>query len=260
MADDEFVLLTTVPITPGREEEYLALVNEVNDRMRHEPTFVSTVLHRAADDPGLFMLYETWHDRADFFAVQMHRPYRATYEERLPGLLRAPRRMTVFEPLRVDRADPTPSADGDDAGPSAALRRFYAAEAAYMQAGGAARGADFGPIAATLDPDVRLHQSPDLPWGGEFRGHDGYAEWARLMSDAFDRLEVTDEQLFVSGDTIVSVCRFRTRSRVNGREIDAPMAQVVTVEDGLIVDFRPYYWNVPDYRAALEPRASGTTG
>lgn len=42
--------------------------------MRHEPTFVGTVLHRSTDDPGLFMLYETWRDRADFFSVQMHRP------------------------------------------------------------------------------------------------------------------------------------------------------------------------------------------
>ena len=148
--------------------------------------------------------------------------------------------------------------DEDD--PVAALRRFYAAEAAYMEAGGAARGADFGPIAATLDPDVVLHQSPDLPWGGEFRGHDGYADWARRMSDAFDRLEVSDERTFVSGDTVVSLLRFRTRSRANGRETDAPMAQVVTVRNDLIVEFRPFYWNVPDHPAALEPPASGASG
>lgn len=133
-----------------------------------------------------------------------------------------------------------------------ALQRFYAAEAAYMQAGGASRGASFDAIAATLDPDVQLHQSPDLPWGGEFHGHDGYADWARQMADAFDQLEVSDERLFVTGDTVVSSCRLRTRSRTNGSTIDAPMTQVVTVKDGLIVDFRPYYWNVPDYQAAVD--------
>ena len=99
---DRFVLLVTVPIKPGHEDEYLALVNTVNDRMRHEPTFVNTILHRAVDDPGLFMLYETWRDRADFFSNQMHRPYRAEYEARLPALLRAPRRIEVFETLRAD--------------------------------------------------------------------------------------------------------------------------------------------------------------
>jgi len=82
----------------------LALVNEVNDAMRHEPTFVNPVLHRAADDPGLFMLHETWLDREDLFANQMNRPYRATYEVRLPDLLRAPRKMKVFELIRADYA------------------------------------------------------------------------------------------------------------------------------------------------------------
>lgn len=136
----------------------------------------------------------------------------------------------------------------------AVLRRFYQAEAAYMKAGGAAHGVSFDAIAATLDPNVVLHQSPDLPWGGEFRGHDGYAEWARQMSDAFDQLAVRDEQLFASGDTVVSVCRLVTRSRANGRVIDAPMAQVVKMGDGRITEFRPFYWNVPDYQAAMRGR------
>ncbi len=128
----------------------------------------------------------------------------------------------------------------------AALERFYAAEGAYMKAG----GGDFGPLAATLHPKVVLHQSPDLPWGGEFHGHAGYEDWARKMSDAFDQLEVADLQLFARGDTVVAACRLVTRSRSTGAVVDAPMTQVVTVRDDLIVDFRPFYWNVPAYRAA----------
>ena len=58
------------------------------------------------------------------------------------------------------------------------IKRFYAAEAAYMNAGGSDMGASFADMAATLDPNVVLHQSPDLPWGGEFHGHAGYEEWA----------------------------------------------------------------------------------
>ncbi|WP_419826323.1 nuclear transport factor 2 family protein [Sphingomonas sp.] len=246
MRDDTFVLLTTVPIKAGCEAEYLALVYEVSDQMRHEPTFVDTVLHRSADDAGLFMLQETWRDRADYFAVQMRRPYRARYEARLPELLRAPREMKVFEPLRTDRAEATA-----DSAPVAALERFYAAEANYMAAGGARGGASFAPLAETLAPDVVLHQSPDLPWGGEFYGHAGYEDWARQMSEAFDALEVKDRQLVASGDTAVAICRLVTRSRVNGSTINAPMAQVVRVREGRIVEFRPFYWNAPDYRDAV---------
>ena len=131
------------------------------------------------------------------------------------------------------------------------IERFYAAEAAYMDAGGGDAGASFAGMAATLDPGVVLHQSPDLPWGGEFRGHAGYEDWARQMSRAFDRLEVSDTRFSVTGDTVVITCRLITRARASGETLDMPMVQVVRVRDGLIVEFRPFYWNVPAYCATV---------
>ncbi len=97
-----FVLLVTFHLKAGCEEEFLAFIHRTNDAMRHEPTFVNTVVHRSVDDPLFFMLYETWLDREDFFNVQMKRPYRAEYEARLPALLSQPREMKIFQPLRSD--------------------------------------------------------------------------------------------------------------------------------------------------------------
>ena len=104
---DQLVLLATVPIRPGREDGHLAPVNAVNDEMRHEPISVNTLLHRSTDGPAMFMRYETWRDRDDFFAVQMKEPYRAQYEAKLPGLLRAPRTMVGFGTLRADHPEGT---------------------------------------------------------------------------------------------------------------------------------------------------------
>ncbi len=139
----------------------------------------------------------------------------------------------------------------DRTSPHDVISRFYAAEADYMNAGGAEAGASFAGMAATLDPDVVLHQSPDLPWGGEFRGHAGYEDWARQMSQAFDRLEVKDQRLLVEGDTVVITCRLVTWSRTSGQTLDLPMVQVVRVRDDRIVEFRPFYWNVPAYRETV---------
>ena len=116
-----------------------------------------------------------------------------------------------------------------------------------MNAGGADAGASFAGLAATLDPDVVLHQSPDLPWGGEFHGHVGYEDWARQMSRAFDRLEVKDTRFLTEGNTVVITCRLVTRSRATGEMLDLPMTQVVCVSNDRIVEFRPFYWNVPAY-------------
>ncbi len=104
MIDKPFTLLTTIPLKPECVDEYLVLVGEVNDRMRHEPTFLNTVLSRGHDDPALIVIHEMWLDRDDFFDVQMKRDYRERYEARLPALLRAERTMRTFEPVRADFA------------------------------------------------------------------------------------------------------------------------------------------------------------
>ena len=108
-------------------------------------------------------------------------------------------------------------------------------------------------IGAVLAPDVVLHQSPDLPWGGEYIGWDRYQKWALAMSAVFESVEVQDARFFEAGDKVVVVCRLVTRTRSTGDVMDYLMAQVVTVRDGKITDFRPFYWNVPAYVAAAQP-------
>ena len=134
--------------------------------------------------------------------------------------------------------------------PKQVLLSFYEAEAKYMKAYQENGTASFDELRETMDAEVVLHQSPDLPFGGEYLGHDGYERWSKAMASLFDRLEVTEQEFFESGDKVVVFCRFKTRSRINGSVQDFPMAQVVTVRKGKILDFRPFYWNVPAYAAA----------
>ncbi len=133
------------------------------------------------------------------------------------------------------------------------LQNLYEAERQYMQAGGATAGASFDGMAATLDPSIVLHQSPDLPWGGNYFGHQGFKDWSIKMSECFDLLDVRDPEFFEQGSKVVILCRLVTRSRLHGYELDRPMAQVVTVRNGRITEFRPFYWNVPEYVAAATP-------
>ena len=134
--------------------------------------------------------------------------------------------------------------------PKDALLRFYEAEANYMKAFQQNGVASFDEMRKTLAPDVVLHQSPDLPFGGDYVGYEGYERWAATMGSIFDKLEVTEQEFFVQAEKVIVVCRFITRSRINGSVQDFPMAQVVTVRNGKIVEFRPFYWNVPAYVAA----------
>ena len=109
-------------------------------------------------------------------------------------------------------------------------------------------------LAATLADDVVLHQSPDLPWGGEYIGPARYEDWARAMSTVFDRVDMQSPHFFELGAMVVVMGLLVTRIRATGETLEKPMAQVITVQNGKITDFRPFYWNVPSYVAAAQTR------
>ena len=134
--------------------------------------------------------------------------------------------------------------------PRQVLARFFDAERRYMEEGGS-----FEEFAGTLADDVVLHQSPDLPWGGEYVGPARYEEWARAMSAVFDQVDMREPRFFEQGDTVVVAGTLATRLRATGEWMELPMTQVVTVKDGRITDFRPYYWNVHAYVEAARKTA-----
>ena len=99
-----FVIRFTV--VPAERERFLGLLEDVLDAMRHEPMFHEAILHADPENENRFMLYETWEDLDDVVNVQLARPYRQAWHAALPGLLVEERDITVWRPLRADRAAP----------------------------------------------------------------------------------------------------------------------------------------------------------
>lgn len=100
--DSDVTYVITLQLKPGRAGEFRALVDPVLDAMRREAGFINAALHRDPGDPDRFLLYETWRDHDEVVAVEVKRPYRQTYWERLPDLLARPREVQVWRPLRGD--------------------------------------------------------------------------------------------------------------------------------------------------------------
>ncbi len=91
-------------VVPAERDRFLALLEGVLDAMRSEPMFHEAILHADPEDANRFLLYETWEDHDDVLAVQLLRPYRAAYHAALPELLVEDRDVSVWHPLRADRA------------------------------------------------------------------------------------------------------------------------------------------------------------
>ena len=95
-------LVITLHVKEERVDEFLALLEPVLDAMRHEPTFINTVLHRDGAHPNRFLLYETWADREDLVEVQMKREYRTAYVAALDEMLAETRDVRIWQPMRAD--------------------------------------------------------------------------------------------------------------------------------------------------------------
>src|SRR5262245_34745559 len=93
-------------VVPEQRERFLVLLGGVLDAMRDEANFHEAILHRDPESETRFMLYETWESHDDVLAVQLHRPYRMAWHDALPELLRSPRDVSMWVPLRADGKPP----------------------------------------------------------------------------------------------------------------------------------------------------------
>ncbi|KAK4508591.1 hypothetical protein PRZ48_002330 [Zasmidium cellare] len=133
-------------------------------------------------------------------------------------------------------------------------RQFYEAETIYMAAAPSER--DITGMASCLSEDFQLHQSPDLPYGGIYKGRSGFKDWSDDMASYFDRLEVVDPQVFEKSgsDSVVVSSTLKLRVRKNGVELVGPLLQAMKVdrEKGLLTEIRPFYWDVKGLNEALQ--------
>jgi quinol monooxygenase YgiN len=91
-------------LVPEKRQIFLDLLTGVLDAMRSEPMFHEAILHVDPENEDRMLLYETWESHADVMTVQLQRSYREKWHGALPELLRAPRDISVWLPLRADRA------------------------------------------------------------------------------------------------------------------------------------------------------------
>ena len=136
--------------------------------------------------------------------------------------------------------------------PKEILDRFYAAEAIFMAAPDDTR--DPKDMLSTLSPKIRVHQSPDLPWGGEYVGHEGFTAWGTIMTSHFQSLQVLEPRVFEQADgdevMVFSTLRLETKS---GVVWEKPLTQIIRVDrvEGVIVQITPFYWDVQGLRRIL---------
>jgi ketosteroid isomerase-like protein len=86
---------------------------------------------------------------------------------------------------------------------------------------------------------IEVRQSSELPWGGEYEGHDGAFTFFLNLVDHIES-QVTTESMFAAGDHVVQTGRTRGTVRANDASFDVPEVHVWELRDGKVVAFHAY--------------------
>ncbi|HEX2643850.1 MAG TPA: nuclear transport factor 2 family protein [Thermoanaerobaculia bacterium] len=118
----------------------------------------------------------------------------------------------------------------------------------------ALRRRDLDEIFGLFAPDVEIDQSIEVPWGGHYKGPEGYKAFFGKLTQAITST-VALGAFIDSGDHVVVLGRTQGTVNANGARFDVPVAHVWHVENGLVVKAR-FYIDNPTMLTAL----SGTEG
>jgi uncharacterized protein len=102
---------------------------------------------------------------------------------------------------------------------------------------------DLAAAAAHFHSDVVIHEPPSLPYGGVFKGHEGFLDLFQRLATCYDNLSISPSAIADAGPFVMALTTLNGRSRTTGAEISMPLCEVFVVRDGKIADIRPFYWD-----------------
>lgn len=102
---------------------------------------------------------------------------------------------------------------------------------------------DWEDVNKVLSPDVVVREPEGLPYGGTYRGHEGFTELANAVSEHWEDLRATD-MTFTCSDSVVHMESILVgTSRATGKMLRVPLIESWTFRDGLIVSGAVYYFD-----------------
>jgi ketosteroid isomerase-like protein len=102
------------------------------------------------------------------------------------------------------------------------------------------RRGDIPHILTLVAPDAPWQQPKTLPWGGDYRGPEGAAEFFRKLDATMETVNFEARENVEHGDEVFSFGVYAGRSRATGRSASADWMFRWKVRDGKIVSWTSY--------------------
>jgi ketosteroid isomerase-like protein len=111
---------------------------------------------------------------------------------------------------------------------------------------------DWETMAGLVHPDFELREPDALPYGGIYRGIEGFQKCWELIPQSSHKTEHLDTlRTFFSEDpeSIIVELDFRGSRRDTGEKFGSKVMEQFDFRDGLIVAITIYWFNIPDFRS-----------
>jgi hypothetical protein len=102
-----------------------------------------------------------------------------------------------------------------------------------------------------VSPEIHVTQSPEIPWGGVFRGLEEAKLFFERIATYIDN-HVAIERLIDGSDRVAVIGRTYGATKSTGRRFDVPLVHLWEFKDGLAVRLEVVV-DVPTMLAALAP-------
>lgn len=115
-----------------------------------------------------------------------------------------------------------------------------------------ARG-DLQTVFNTFDPDMEIHQSQEIPWGGRYKGlNEIQTFFGKLRTAIESRVEL---EFMDAGNCVVAVGYSKGKVRATNQEFNVRAVHVWTLKDGKAIRWEAYIDN-PTMLSALQRACS----
>ncbi|RJG03161.1 nuclear transport factor 2 family protein [Noviherbaspirillum sedimenti] len=100
-------------------------------------------------------------------------------------------------------------------------------------------------LESLLHPEFTIHEAENLPYGGVYRGVDGWLTLFGRVNSTWADLAIEPLLLIgeANGDEFGWQMKMRGRSVATGKQFETTVFEHWSFRDGKISEVRPYYWD-----------------
>ncbi|WP_437316791.1 nuclear transport factor 2 family protein [Sorangium sp. So ce385] len=119
----------------------------------------------------------------------------------------------------------------------------------------AGKAGDFETVLSFMDPDLVIEEAESLPYGGTYRGPEGFRRLITRVFESVRTFHVEVDGMVADGDQVIVMLRLKLGLKGSDREFETKVAEYWRLRDGKVIELRPFYWDTAALVSAVRSSA-----